>query len=129
MRQIIALPVLALLLGGVASCAHGERYDPAAYRSALESELGHPVADWPAVEKTTRQMCDVDKDQFRLRVALESDAGTLSTYRIGVHYVCPNRQDEIDKALNEFAESGRACDIPADIRTQEQRDMAEALGC
>jgi hypothetical protein len=105
----------------------------AAYRSAVEAQEGHPVADWTKYKAVGADFCDDDESQFGTDLAVMTDDGNLEQFKTIVRHQCPDRMPEISNAqkdLSDFvAREQAACALPEAERTKEQSLLAEANGC
>ncbi|WP_214322092.1 hypothetical protein [Nonomuraea sediminis] len=119
LRHAVVLAAAALTL---AAC--GSSYDETAHRRAVESALGHPVADWNAYLNSARDICAESERVFGLTAAQFKDHGQLQYLRIDVRYLCADRSKEIDDM-----DAMTSKDLCAPPKTEEDRLKFEAKGC
>lgn len=89
-------------------------YDPAGYRRAIESQLGHALTDanFAKLESIDRETCSWDADKFAGWVAVQSDGNTLPRLGLSVQYVCPARLPDVTAALRKIADAQQSCAMP-----------------
>jgi hypothetical protein len=141
MRTLATLAVTCLLLATVVACGDdksksgpiaSEDIDRDAWRDALVA-TGEVRADpdLDALEKVTRDQCNDDVDELALGLTLVG--AQPNVVRINMKYVCPNKAGNVDKALKSIqgatSNVDEACDTPPNLRTEEQSQLAEAMGC
>jgi hypothetical protein len=114
----------------------GSSYDPAAYRRALDSEIGHPLSDtgFAEIEEVAEQVCGWDREEFAGWVAVNTDDGTLADVHLDVSHRCPDREPEIAEALAVIDKARKSCKMPKtddpEIREMiEGRPAQAALTC
>lgn len=108
-----------------------EPIDVERWKSELAAQ-GVTPPDWGRFQQVITDSCD--NDVTGLNVAFEIDGGIpLAVQEINWRNGCPDRLDDFEDAVREFHESkgavDLACDTPASERSQEQRNLAEAMGC
>ncbi|KHD78187.1 hypothetical protein MB27_07010 [Actinoplanes utahensis] len=142
--------VTAALTGGVLYAEHTEAapglpspaagtpfvYDPAAYRHALEADIGHELtaASFARIEDVAGMACGWDGDEFADWVALNADDGSLGKVHLDVSYRCPDRRDDITSALERIDHARRSCVMPAGadpriLASVEGKPAQSALTC
>lgn len=111
-------------------------YDPAAYRSALEKQIGHPLSDtgFAEIEEVAEQVCGWDREEFAGWVAVNTDDGTLADVHLDVSHRCPERESEIAQALAVIDKARKSCRMPKtdDPQIREMikgRPAQAALAC
>jgi hypothetical protein len=89
-------------------------YDPAAYRGALEKQIGHPLSDtgFAEIEEVAGQVCGWDREEFAGWVAVNTDDGTLADVHLDVSHRCPRRESEITEALAVIDKARKSCRMP-----------------
>jgi hypothetical protein len=92
----------------------GPAYDPAAYRGALEKQIGHPLSDtgFAEIEEVAEQVCGWDREEFAGWVAVNTDDGTLADVHLDVSHRCPQRESEIAEALAVISKARKSCRMP-----------------
>ncbi|MEU4623943.1 hypothetical protein AB0G04_28710 [Actinoplanes sp. NPDC023801] len=92
----------------------GPAYDSAAYRTALEQQIGHPLSDtgFAEIEEVAGQVCGWDREEFAGWVAVNTDDGTLADVHLDVSHRCPEREPEITEALAVIDKARKSCRMP-----------------
>lgn len=109
-----------------------DEIDRAAWRAELIAAGG--VSDDPdleALEKLTREDCETSVDSLAMRFSLSGARPDLT--RINMKHVCPQQAEKVDDALEKLHEASDAvdiaCSIEPSLRTEEQQQLVEAVGC
>lgn len=99
-------------------------YDAAAYRKALEDDIGYELSDtgFAEIEDVAERVCGWDREEFAGWVAVNADDGTLADVHLDVNYRCPQRDAEIAEALRVIAEARKSCKMP-DLDDPEVKAM------
>ena len=89
-------------------------YDAAAYRQALEDDIGYALSDtgFAEIEEVAGRICGWDGEEFAGWVAVNADDGTLADVHLDVGYRCPQRKVEIAEALRIIADARKSCAMP-----------------
>ncbi|MDI6102291.1 hypothetical protein QLQ12_27100 [Actinoplanes sp. NEAU-A12] len=97
-----------------APAAPTSTYDAAAYRQALEDDIGYELSDtgFAEIEEVAERICGWDREEFAGWVAVNADDGTLADVHLDVTYRCPHRDPEIAEALRVIAEARKSCEMP-----------------
>jgi hypothetical protein len=104
--------------------------DDQAWRADVEQEIGHPVSDWPSYREVWIEVCKEDEDGFAIFLAVGLDEGsTLDQMCTNVQHVCPDRLDEVEQLRSDLGDVDTACETSPEARTDEQDQLAEAMGC
>jgi hypothetical protein len=133
MRGTRGLGALALLAAiGLSGCG-GHEVDQEAWKREL-ADVGQTPGDMAKLEKVTRGLCDDDQKQLETFVAVAKDAGSsMEALRINFRNVCPDQLDKLQKAesaqQDNVDRAKRICDMPPSARNQDEKDLAEAMGC
>ena len=125
----LALAAIVLAAGGCSS----HEVDQKAWTREL-ADIGQPSPDFAKLEKITRDLCGRDPQALQLFVAAQRDAGgSMEAVRIGFRNVCPDQLEKLTQAENALDDATtsvkKACDTPLEERSQDQKDLAEAMGC
>ena len=148
-RPIMKSLVIALLLsmafilsgcgGSEQGAGQGAKPSSAEWRTAVEDRLGHPFRDdaaWQSYQSVWQDSCEKyeDADAWSLFVAVMVDGGTAaSDLQADVGYACPESLDDMEAAIKQVQGSASevdvACALDPDLRTEDQRQLAEAMGC
>jgi hypothetical protein len=146
LRSFAALTCALVVVLTSVGCGGGEsadkpsRKEPIAFadidQDAWTADLvaAGGVRDNPDLETLydlTKDDCAKSIDDLALGLTLSGARPDIN--RINMKYVCPSQADKIDKALTSIQETSdkfdRACETPEQLRTQEQQDMVDAVGC
>lgn len=136
-RWVIAAVGIAVVAAVVVAGLMVGRKSPTVDRAAWGRDLaaiGVTVSDWDKLEKTTRDLCDDNEDELQMFVAVAKDSGTsMKTIETNLRNVCPDRVADFEAAVTKMGQTAgevdQACRTPAEQRTQQQQDLAEAMGC
>lgn len=113
------------------ACSSAHQIDRAAWAKDLAAQ-GVTINDWNKYEKAALSMCAQDDPSTFL--AVFTDGGTsLKQIETDYRNACPDRMDRFQAGVKSLAEAkgsaDLACNTAADKRTQDQADLAEAMGC
>ncbi len=115
----------------LAGCG-GHQVDRAAWSKELAAG-GTTVSDWSKYEQAVENICAMDDPSTFLAVALDKKNPSMRDVMLGYKYECPDRMDRFKAGLKRVEQANGAaslaCDTPAEQRTQDQKDLAEAMGC
>jgi hypothetical protein len=119
----------------ISACGNGHDVDQAAWKSQLRA-TGHTNANMAKLtDLYVNDLCKEDADKLALFLATVADGGDLDMdlERLNFKYACPGRLDTLDDAAKKMQDSGHAvddaCSTPAGQRTEDQSELAEAMGC
>jgi hypothetical protein len=92
--------LLAVLLLAVVACGSGHQIDHEAFRADLEALRG-PMSDrrYREVVENTRDLCSENERVFAMTASISSERGMIQRLRLFVSHVCPDRTDELARAL------------------------------
>lgn len=129
--------LVTAMLVSVTACSSGSsphQIDRAQWKHDLsEAGIDPNAVNWRKLETVFRTEICTDKD-FSMLIAVGKDSGTdPAETRASIKNVCPDRLGDFDKAANDVADAGAeadtACSTPPDLRSEAQRQIAEALDC
>jgi len=122
---------LLLTIAGLTACSSKHVIDRAVWGKELTAQ-GLTVSDWDKYEKSALSMCAQDDPSMFLAVFTDGGA-SLKSIETNYMNACPERLDRFQAGVRSLAEAkgsaDLACGTPADKRTQDQADFAEAMGC
>lgn len=144
LASTLAVVVLALLLTGCGGGSGGgsggasndlkdfDGIDKDAWAAAL-AELGEVRADPDLKELYDLTVEDCAKTAEDLELGLTLSGARPDLMRVNMKYVCPDKAHVIDEALENIQDRAvrfdEACQTSKEMRTEEQQNMVEAVGC
>lgn len=130
-RSITRRAAVLLTIVGLTACSSTHVIDRVAWGKELTAQ-GLTVSDWDKYEKSALSMCAQDDPSMFLAVFTDGGA-SLKSIETNYRNACPERLDRFQAGVRSLAEAkgsaDLACGTPADKRTQDQADFAEAMGC
>jgi len=127
-RSVPALLVACLLLAG---CGSSRQIDVTAWQEELSSQ-GRTPGDFATYQQTFADLCNSAPDQLTRFLTSASAPGSQEMHT-GFKYACPGEMDKLDDAyapiVGSTASVERACNARPSDRTEEQRQLAAAVGC
>lgn len=136
----LAVAALTLLLagcgagGGIGSSGPKDfaDIDTDAWTAALVG-LGEVRSDPDLKELYDLTVEDCAQDAEDLELGLTLSGARPDIMRVNMKYVCPDKAHVVDEALKNIQDRtvrfDEACQTPESMRTEEQQNMVEAVGC
>ena len=97
------------------------------------ADYGYFPADMDKLEEVQRRLCQDDQHELELFIAAATEDANLDAQRLGFQHVCPSRAADFDtaRATVTSAESSveEACAEEPALRTADEQELAEAMGC
>lgn len=120
---------MLLLLAVAGVFGYGEA-DGDAWRAAVEQQRG-PVSDWEAHREVwLEEICGDDEESFAwLVTAAVQEGASVEALRTNVSYACPDRLDVLDRVGPAIADVTDACRARPRQRSEDERLLADGLGC
>lgn len=128
--KLLGILVAALLISGCGS--RSPEPDEDQWKSEL-SKIGVEPADWDAYQALwVEDMCEADSQALALATTLRG-APSRDEFEVSIDNACPERNDDLESAFSEVDDASNnvdeACSTPANQRTEDQADLAEAMEC
>lgn len=139
--SICALFVVLSGCGGSGDAESQGSTKPSAaqWRAAVEDRIGHPFrndAAWKSYQSGWEDTCKRNKtpDDWAMYVAVGVDSGFAAREaEEDVRYACPEALDDVGAAIKQIQDNAgqmdEACSLDPALRTQEQQDLVDAVGC
>lgn len=129
----IAAAVASLCVAAALSGCGGHEVDQEAWEREL-ADVGQTPSDMAKLEEITRDLCDKSVDELKTFVAVHKDAGSsMEALRVDFRNVCPDKLDDLREAENAVQgavdDLREACAKAESARTQDEKDLVEAVGC